>query len=53
MKNYGWVCPKCERCYAPTTLQCFVCGEPTEKEAAVLERKEKKPRLSFGRIDDK
>jgi hypothetical protein len=24
--NYGWQCPGCQRCYAPSVQQCFYCG---------------------------
>lgn len=27
--NSGWMCPGCNRCYSPTTPQCFTCGQPT------------------------
>lgn len=26
--NQGWMCPGCNRCYSPTTPQCFTCGQP-------------------------
>lgn len=26
--NSGWMCPGCNRCYSPTTPQCFTCGQP-------------------------
>ena len=25
--NYGWVCPKCGRVYAPNQAMCLYCGE--------------------------
>ena len=24
--NYGWLCPKCGRVYAPTQMMCLYCG---------------------------
>ncbi len=27
--NSGWICPRCSKCYSPTTPQCFTCGQPT------------------------
>lgn len=30
MLNYGWVCPKCGRVYAPNQEMCLYCG-PNEK----------------------
>lgn len=26
MLNYGWICPKCGRVYAPTQMMCLYCG---------------------------
>lgn len=26
MVNYGWICPKCGRVYAPTQTMCLYCG---------------------------
>ena len=26
MVNYGWICPKCGRVYAPTQMMCLHCG---------------------------
>ena len=26
MVNYGWICPKCGRVYAPTQMMCLYCG---------------------------
>ena len=26
MVNYGWICPKCGRVYAPTQMICLHCG---------------------------
>ena len=26
MVNYGWICPKCGRVYAPTQMTCLYCG---------------------------
>ena len=26
MVNYGWICPKCGRVYAPTQMICLYCG---------------------------
>lgn len=26
MLNYGWVCPKCGRVYAPSQEMCLYCG---------------------------
>ena len=30
MLNYGWICPKCGRVYAPNQEMCLYCG-PNEK----------------------
>ena len=30
MEQYGWICPKCGRVYAPTQVMCLYCnGETT------------------------
>ena len=29
MVNYGWICPKCGRVYAPTQHMCLHCGPGT------------------------
>ncbi len=26
--QYGWICPKCERVYAPTVSTCAYCAPP-------------------------
>ena len=26
MKNTGWICPKCQRVYAPTQTECAACN---------------------------
>ena len=26
----GWVCPRCSRCYAPSTFMCSYCGPAVE-----------------------
>ena len=26
MPNYGWICPKCGRVYAPSQEMCLYCG---------------------------
>lgn len=26
MEQYGWICPKCGRVYAPTQSMCLYCG---------------------------
>jgi hypothetical protein len=23
--NSGWTCPRCQRCYAPTVMNCMFC----------------------------
>lgn len=28
--DYGWVCPKCGRIYAPTHKQCFYCSNDSD-----------------------
>jgi|3_EtaG_2_1085321.scaffolds.fasta_scaffold08955_12 hypothetical protein len=28
----GWECPKCGRCYSPTTIMCFYCGNLKETD---------------------
>ena len=29
-ERYGWVCPKCQRVYAPSCMTCSACpGTPT------------------------
>lgn len=27
-EHQGWQCPGCSRCYAPSVLKCWSCGEP-------------------------
>ena len=34
MINYGWVCPKCGRVFAPNQEMCLYCG-PNEKNKTV------------------
>lgn len=34
MLNYGWVCPKCGRVYAPNQEMCLYCG-PNEKTQTI------------------
>lgn len=34
MLNYGWVCPKCGRVYAPNQEMCLYCG-PNEKTPTI------------------
>lgn len=34
MLNYGWVCPKCGRAYAPNQEMCLYCG-PNEKTPTI------------------
>lgn len=26
----GWVCPKCDRVYAPSCMECFYCNNPVK-----------------------
>jgi hypothetical protein len=26
--NMGWECPVCHKCYSPSVVQCYTCGEP-------------------------
>ena len=30
MEQYGWICPKCGRVYAPTQNMCLYCGKQTD-----------------------
>ena len=25
--QYGWTCPKCGQCFAPTVVKCDKCGQ--------------------------
>ena len=34
MLNYGWICPKCGRVYAPNQEMCLYCG-PNEKTPTI------------------
>lgn len=27
-QNLGWTCPKCDKCYSPTTVECVKCNSP-------------------------
>lgn len=31
MLNYGWICPKCGRVYAPSQEMCLYCGRDNAK----------------------
>ena len=33
MLNYGWVCPKCGRVYAPNQEMCLFCGQEEKKQS--------------------
>lgn len=34
MSNQGWICPKCERVFSPTTVMCFKCDPVDIKESS-------------------
>lgn len=34
--QYGWICPKCERVYAPTVPTCAYCAPPVTTSPATI-----------------
>ena len=38
LRNYGWVCPKCGRVYAPKVTICAYCNNKLKKEKTKNER---------------
>ena len=40
MLNYGWVCPKCGRVYAPSQEMCLYCGPYSQTDSAKPSRKQ-------------
>jgi uncharacterized OB-fold protein len=38
MSEKGWICPKCQRVYAPYVPNCFKCNEKPSFDGAADER---------------
>ena len=38
MSDKGWICPKCQRVYAPYVPNCFKCNEKPSFDARLDER---------------
>ena len=34
MLNYGWICPKCGRVYAPSQEMCLYCGGSQDEKVS-------------------
>lgn len=34
MLNYGWICPKCGRVYAPSQEMCLYCGGTQDEKVS-------------------